>query len=86
MATEPTGLPLPPGFEQMTREQQIQYVHRLWDHVQQEHRDPPEELAPWQQEHVAQRLDTVRGREDESQPWREVMQRLRARAAERGGG
>jgi hypothetical protein len=72
MATEPISNP-PPGFDDMTREEQLEYVQKLWDHLASNPDSVP--VPDWH-------LDIVRERAESHEPaaakdWGDMRKRLK---------
>lgn len=57
MATQPVPTP-PPGFDELTKEEQIEYLHELWNRVIADEDDVP--VPDWHLEVVRERLATRR--------------------------
>jgi len=60
----------PPGFDELSPEEQVDYVQELWDHIQpsQEQADIPE----WHKEILDERMARYRETGFEGRPWEEV--------------
>jgi hypothetical protein len=72
--TSSSSINLPPGFEQMSREEQVEYVRRLWEYV-----SPTDEELPvpdWQLELVEERLERFRNSDVRGSTTEEVQQRM----------
>ena len=67
MATQPT-FDLPEGFETLSKEEQVEYVQRLWDRIASEQDSVP--VPDWHREVLRQRLET---RVPENDPSWEVI-------------
>ena len=67
----------PPGFDQLSAEEKLEYIQALWDHVSEHPDDVP--LPDWHREIVAERLAAHRRGETTSRPWHEVREELLAR-------
>ena len=66
----------PPGFDALSIEEQIDYVHSLWDHIAAR---PEEVLVPdWHREILAERLAAHRADEGKGREWEEFERDLRA--------
>lgn len=74
----PLDIELPPGFEDMSREEQVRYAQKLWNHVA----PKPEELSvpAWQIELAKQRLEEHLAHPDDVVAHDEVVARVRERA------
>ena len=74
----PQSLPLlPPGFEALSVEDQIDYVQTLWDRIAATAGQVP--LQDWQQALLEERLAEHRRAPDEARPWDEVIERVQER-------
>jgi len=72
-------LALPPGFEQLSKEQQIDYVQQLWDLIV----AVPEQI-PVPEWHLEIVRDRVSSHETaQTNTWNEVKQRLMSKYRER---
>ena len=72
------SLPLrPPGFDELSVDEQIAYVQSLWDHIAAGVDQVP--LADWQRELLEERLAAHRAAPHEARPWEEVLERLQRR-------
>ena len=73
-----TKIPLPPpGFDELTVEDQIAYVESLWDRIAASPDDVP--VPEWHKQMVAQRLAMD---SEPSRPWDEVSDELHAKLME----
>jgi len=73
------GIPEPPGFSDLTKEEQIRYLEALWDRIA----DQPGEL-PVPESHLAlaeERLDAHRRRPDRAASALDIVDRLAKPAA-----
>lgn len=70
------SVPLPPpGFDDLSAEERIDYVQRLWDKVA---ADPEQVPVPeWHRAVLQERLEDYRANPDEGSEWPEVRERLR---------
>jgi putative addiction module component (TIGR02574 family) len=73
----PKKLPLPPpGFDDLSVGDQIDYVQSLWDRIAAKPEKVP--VPDWHLQVLKQRLaETIQG--GESRPWKEVRDELRSR-------
>jgi hypothetical protein len=71
-------LSLPPGFEQLTKVQQIDYVQQLWDLIVDSEGELP--VPDWHLEEVQRRVDS-QGDVSRSS-WDDVKQRLMGKYGE----
>ncbi len=66
----------PPGFDDLSREEQIEYVQRLWNHIAD---DGPEISIPeWHRQILTERLETESSEDTVS--WNDVKRRLANRS------
>ncbi len=65
MANQPVELP-PPGFDDLSVEEQIEYVQALWDHIAARPEQVP--VPDWHRRIIKERLESTSG----SRPWPEV--------------
>ncbi len=64
----------PPAFDELSVEDQVEYVQSLWDRIA---ADPKEVPVPqWHRERLAERLEAYRADPSEVAEWREVRDRL----------
>lgn len=71
------GIPEPPGFSELTKEEQIRYLEALWDRIA----DQPGEL-PVPESHLslaAERLEEYRRQPDRAGAALDVVDRIRGR-------
>lgn len=67
----------PPGFDDLTVEDQIDYLQRLWRRIA---RRPEDVGVPdWHMELLESRLDRMERDGDRGRPWEEVRAELKAR-------
>ena len=66
----------PPGFEELTVEDQIDYVQGLWDHIAVSAGNVP--LHEWQRQLLEERLANYRASPDAGRTWDEVLTDIRA--------
>ncbi len=65
------ALPLPPpGFDELSSEQKIEYVQALWDHISSDVEDVP--LAEWQKRVIDERLEDLKKNPESGIPWSKV--------------
>lgn len=68
-------LPLPPpGFEALSREEQIDYVQSLWDHIAAQPDKVP--VPDWHRQVFAERLATYDASPDDGKTWEQFEQEL----------
>jgi putative addiction module component (TIGR02574 family) len=71
----PQALPLPPpGFDDLSVEEKLDYVQSLWDHIA----IRPEELPvpDWHQRVLEERLEAHRTDPGAARPWEEVRNEI----------
>ena len=66
----------PPGFDELSADEKIDYIQALWGHFSEHPEDVP--VPDWHREVVADRLAAHR-RGEITRPWREVREELLAR-------
>ena len=73
-------LTIPPGFDALSVQQQLEYVQALWKRIgdRQDLRSPE-----WHADVVQQRLDAYRANPDAAVPWEDVRAELDARFGRR---
>lgn len=69
-----TSLPVPPGFDRLTVDEQIDYIQSLWDRIAAHADQLP--LADWQRVTLEQRLAAHRNASQDAHPWRDVIDQL----------
>ena len=69
---------IPPGFDDLTREEQVEYVQRLWNRIATG--DDELKVPDWHRELIRQRLKSTAS--DETSSWDEVKQRLEGRSGD----
>ena len=77
----PIKIALPPGFEDMSREEQVRYAQQLWEYVA----PKPEELPvpQWQIDLGRERLEAYKAHPDDVLTHDQVAQRVRERSRSR---
>ncbi|MDP9121013.1 MAG: addiction module protein [Acidobacteriota bacterium] len=71
----PRTLPLPPpGFDDLSVEEQVDYVQSLWDRIAVHPEEVP--LPAWHQRVIEERLAAHRSDPDAARPWEEVHQEV----------
>jgi putative addiction module component (TIGR02574 family) len=71
---EPLTLP-PPGFDDLSVDEQIEYVQRLWDRISSHVEQAP--LPEWQRQLLDERLEAHCKAPSRARPWRESLDRIR---------
>jgi putative addiction module component (TIGR02574 family) len=67
----------PPGFDELSAAEKLDYVQTLWDRVASDPEAVP--VADWQREILAERLAAHRDGLGSSRPWEDVRHDLLAR-------
>ena len=70
---DPVKIP-PPGFDQLSVDEQIIYVQELWDRIS---ADPDQVPIPdWHREVIRERLERLAQNPEPAEPWPVVRERL----------
>ena len=71
----------PPGFDELSADEQLDYIQRLWDRVT----ASPESISvpEWHRRTIEERLAAAAGGPETTQPWDQVRDRIAAGLAER---
>jgi putative addiction module component (TIGR02574 family) len=77
---QPLTVP-PPGFDDMTVEDKIDYVQALWDRIAASPESVP--VPDWHAKLIDERLTDLEANPQDSVPWEEVRDELRAQLAQR---
>jgi putative addiction module component (TIGR02574 family) len=66
----------PPGFDELSVEDKLDYLHALWGRIA----SKPEEIPvpDWHRQILAERLASYRAGEGSSRPWTEFREELRS--------
>ena len=72
--SKPVAIP-PPGFDQLTVEEQIEYVHLLWERIAVTPTQVP--VPDWHREALDKRLKDFEANPDAGESWDIVRDRLR---------
>jgi putative addiction module component (TIGR02574 family) len=72
MKTTPT-IP-PPGFEELSPFEKLDYVQALWEHVSAKPEDVP--VPDWHLKIVEERLAALQRGDTSARPWKEVKEEL----------
>lgn len=72
----------PPGFDNLSVDEQIEYVQDLWDWIAARPEDIP--VADWQKDIAEARLREYRANPDGVVPWAEVRTRLLEKYSTKG--
>jgi putative addiction module component (TIGR02574 family) len=71
-------LPLPPpGFDDLTPDDQIEYVQSLWDRIAAKPEQVP--VPEWHREVIRQRMADHEGSPAEGRPWDNVREEIRGK-------
>ena len=70
-----TNLPLPPGFDDLSLDDQIDYVQSLWDRIVAKPDQVP--VPDWHRQVIRQRMADHEASPSEGQPWEEVRDGIR---------
>lgn len=73
----------PPGFEELSIEEKIDYVQSLWDHIAADADIVP--LTEWQKKVLDQRMAAFAKDPEAGIPWEEILDRLRSKLVGGGG-
>jgi putative addiction module component (TIGR02574 family) len=65
----------PPGFDDLSADERLDYVQRLWDEIAADAEQVP--VPEWHYQVLEERLDAYLADPDEGQEWPEVRERLR---------
>ena len=71
----------PPGFDELTLDEQIEYVHSLWERISARADEVP--VPEWHKAELARRLADYEAAPDAGRPWDAVETDLRKRLAAR---
>jgi putative addiction module component (TIGR02574 family) len=66
----------PPGFDDLTVEEKIEYIQALWDRIAAHPETVP--VPESHREALAERISAHRAGEGEARPWPEVREEIRA--------
>jgi putative addiction module component (TIGR02574 family) len=67
----------PPGFDELSPDEKLEYIQALWDHFAERPEDVP--VPDWHREVIAQRLAAYRRGELTARPWSEIREELLTR-------
>lgn len=67
----------PPGFDELSADEKLEYIQALWGHFSEHPDDVP--VPDWHREIVSERLAAHRRGEMTARPWPEVREELLAR-------
>jgi putative addiction module component (TIGR02574 family) len=74
----------PPGFDELSVEEQLDYVQSLWDRIAAKPETVP--VPDWHLEVIDERLAGSRGKRGAGRSWDEVREELRAKLRQRRPG
>ena len=77
---KPVSIP-PPGFENLTPDEKVEYVQDLWDYVAADASKVP--VPDWHRSILAERLTEYQAAPDEGEAWPQFRDRLLRELAER---
>jgi putative addiction module component (TIGR02574 family) len=66
----------PPGFDELSAEEKLDYIQALWDRFAARPEEVP--IPDWQRRILRERLAAHRRGEGETRPWTEVREELQA--------
>ncbi len=64
----------PPGFDDLSVEEQIDYVQELWDRIAAKPEIVP--VPEWHKKLIDERLEEYRGNPSDARPWSEVRKSI----------
>jgi putative addiction module component (TIGR02574 family) len=68
-------LPIPPpGFDELSMDEKLDYVQSLWDRIAVQPQDVP--VPEWHREVLNERLEAYRANPSEGRPWEEIHNQL----------
>jgi len=76
----PIPLP-PPGFDELSTEEKVEYVQSLWDRIAANEEEVP--VPEWHREVIRQRLRDVEAQPDDTVEWRDLRDELQRELRER---
>jgi putative addiction module component (TIGR02574 family) len=69
------ALPIPPpGFDELSLDEKLDYVQSLWDRIAAQPQDVP--VPDWHREVLNERLEAYRADPNAGRPWEEVRNEL----------
>ena len=74
----------PPGFDELTVDEKIDYIQSLWDRVTAGSEDIP--VPEWHLRILDERMEAYRANPEEGSPWEEVYEDLQRKLQDRRGG
>jgi putative addiction module component (TIGR02574 family) len=75
VTTQPLSNP-PPGFEELSKDEQIEYIQELWNRVASDEDEIP--IPEWHRQLLRERLATTDSEDAES--WAQIKNRLSGRS------
>jgi putative addiction module component (TIGR02574 family) len=67
----------PPGFDELSADEQVEYVQSLWDRIAA--RESEISVPDWHREEIERRLRDFEANPTAGRPWPEVLAELRAK-------
>jgi putative addiction module component (TIGR02574 family) len=67
----------PPGFDELSADEKLEYIQALWDHLFERPEEVP--VPDWHRQVVTERLAAHRRGELSSRPWPDIRDELLAR-------
>jgi putative addiction module component (TIGR02574 family) len=64
----------PPGFDELSTDEKLEYVQSLWDRIAARPEDVP--IPDWHREVLEERLQAYRANPTEGRPWDEVREEI----------
>ena len=74
----------PPGFDELTVDEKIDYIQSLWDRVTAGSEDIP--VPEWHWRILDERMEAYRANPEEGRPWEEVYEDLQRKLQDRRRG
>jgi putative addiction module component (TIGR02574 family) len=74
----------PPGFDELTVDEKIDYIQSLWDRVTAGSEDIP--VPEWHRHILDERMEAYRANPEEGRPWEEVYEGLQHKLQDRRRG
>jgi putative addiction module component (TIGR02574 family) len=74
----------PPGFDELSVDEKIDYIQSLWDRVTAGSEDIP--VPEWHRRILDERMEAYRANPEEGRPWEEVYEDLQRKLQDRRRG
>jgi putative addiction module component (TIGR02574 family) len=74
----------PPGFDELSVDEKIDYIQSLWDRVTAGSEDIP--VPEWHRRILDKRMEAYRANPEEGRPWEEVYEDLQRKLQDRRRG